>query len=86
VASTLWLTSHLCVGEPPPGITGVVAVEDAPAAAAVISSGGTALLPHGCLEDAKRAMAITGATETQIERAVVFGTTGSLPPNDQDGR
>jgi hypothetical protein len=84
VASTLWLTSHLCVGEPPPGITGLVAVDDAEAAATVITSGGTALLPPGSLDDAKRAMALIGATDTQIERAVVFGTTGSLPPNDQD--
>lgn len=83
MASTVWLTSHLCVGDPPPGISDLTAVEDADQAVTIILGGGTALLPLGALEHGKRAMALMGASGRQIERAILFGTTGQLPPEDQ---
>jgi hypothetical protein len=79
VATPIWLTPRLCVGDPPPGISGLVPVTDAEQAAAVVETGATALLPPGSLEHAKQAMLLMGASEQQIERAVTFGTTGSLP-------
>jgi hypothetical protein len=83
VASTVWLTNSLCVGDPPASISALTAVEDAEQAVAVVLSGGTAMLPVGALEQGKRAMALMGASDVQIERAVLFGTTGQLPQEDQ---
>ncbi|HSP38585.1 MAG TPA: hypothetical protein VLR26_12610 [Frankiaceae bacterium] len=83
MASTVWLTNNLCVGDPPASISALTSVEDAEQAVTVVLRGGTALLPVGALEQGKRAMALMGASELQIERAVLFGTTGQLPPEDQ---
>ncbi len=83
MAATIWLTSHLCIGDPPASISDVTPVDDADQAREVVLRGGTALLPAGALEHGMRAMALMGASERQIERAVLFGTTGQLPPEDQ---
>ncbi len=78
MAATIWLTSHLCIGPVPPGITGLIPVTSADQAAQVVISGGTALLPAAALKQARQAMLLMGASQRQVEQAVALGTTGRL--------
>lgn len=69
--SSVFVTSHLVVGEPPTKVSGdIQQVQTAEEAVSVIDSGGTAVLPEGAWDLAEEVLRSFGANEEHVKRQV----------------
>lgn len=65
--STIFVTSHLVLGDPPTTVGGhIVSVDTPDEAHLVIEAGGTAVLPSGAWDDAATVLRLFGASEEHI--------------------
>lgn len=68
MSDTAFVTSHLCVGAEPQGISGpIIHTSDPQAAAHAIQMGKTAVLPQGAYDTAAQVMRLLGANSQHID-------------------
>lgn len=69
--SSVFVTSHLVVGEPPTTVSGdIQQVQTAEQAVKVIADGGTAVLPEGAWDLAEQVLRLFGADDEHAVRQV----------------
>lgn len=69
--SSVFVTSHLVVGDPPTTVSGdIQQVQTAEEAVQVINDGGTAVLPEGAWDLAVKVLRSFGASEEHAQRQV----------------